>query len=413
MNARTFMKRRAFLRRAALASAAGLAAISTHGCVWRSPVQAAPNSPRLIVILLRGAADGLDIVVPYQDPNYYTARPRIAIAKPNEENGALDLDGQFGLHPSLAPLIAQWQAGNLAFVQATGLKDTSRSHFQAQDYLETGTAQLQENADSGWLNRLVSVLPAGNSTQATSISNAMPLIFTGPHPVSSMAFGKAGSSQMQIDRPRIQAAFDQLYAQDERLRQVYQAGRDARDVLLSSLDRERIEASKGAPSPAQFEVSARHLAEIMTGEAATQVAFIESGGWDSHINQRWLIQNQLRPLGNGLSILAEELGEVYNHTAIVVMSEFGRTVAENGNNGTDHGYGNTMWLLGGAIRGKQIYGEWPGLSEGALHESRDLPITTDSRDVLTSLLSQHFSLDSSALSKVFPGHQPTKTLQLV
>ena len=407
------MRRRNFLRRSLLASTAGLAAVGARGCAWRSTAQAAASSPRLIVILLRGAADGLHVVVPYQEANYYTARPTMAIAPPGEKDGAIDLDGQFGLHPMLEPLMAQWQAKNLAFVQAVGFRGTTRSHFQAQDYLESGVATLESGGNSGWLNRLVGVLPEGGTTQAVSISNNMPLIFMGPQAVTSMVSGKAGSRDIQIDRPQIQAVFDQLYAQDERLSQVYQEGREARDILMRSLAEEKMAASRDAPTPTQFEVSARYLARLMAGDAATQVAFMELGGWDSHVNQRGVLNRQLQPLGSGLAALAENLGPAYENTAIVVMSEFGRTVAENGNRGSDHGYGNTMWLMGGAIKGGKMYGEWPGLAEAALHESRDLAITTDSRDVLMSLLSQHFSLDANALSQVFPGYQPSKSLRLV
>ena len=408
------LRRRDFLRRAIVMGAAGFTAVGTHGWAWKSSAQVATNSPRLIVILLRGAIDGLSVVVPYREAEYYAARPGIAIAKPGEEEGAIDLDGQFGLHPALKPLMAQWNAGNLAFVQATGLKDTSRSHFQAQDYLESGHAKINDSLDNGgWMNRLIGVLPGGSATRAVSVSDATPLILSGPQPVASMAFGKAGSREIQIDKPQIQAVFDRLYAQDERLSQMYQKGREARDVLLRSLDEERMAASKGAPAPDQFETSARYLADLMSGEAATQVAFMELGGWDSHVNQRGLLNRQLQPLGNGLAVLAEALGPIYENTAVVVLSEFGRKVAENGNGGSDHGYGNAMWLLGGAIKGKRLYGEWPGLAEAALHESRDLAVTTDSRDVLISLLSQHFSLDNQALSQVFPGYRSVKTLSLV
>lgn len=408
------MKRRDFLRQTALAGAAGLTAVGTHGWAWKSQAQAVDSSPRLIVVLLRGAADGLHVVVPYTEENYYTARPTMAIAPPGEKDGAIDLDGQFGLHPVLEPLMAQWQAGNLAFVQATGLRDNTRSHFQAQDYLEAGAATLGgDTENSGWLNRLIGVLPGGGATQAVSISNTMPLIFAGPQSVASMASGKAGSRQIQIDRPEYQAMFDQLYAQDERLSQVYKEGREARDVLMRSLAEEQSEAAKGAPGPSQFETSARYLAQLMVGDASTRVAFMEIGGWDSHVNQRGLFNRALQPLGKGLVALAEDLGAVYENTAIVVMSEFGRTVAENGNGGSEHGYGNAMWLMGGAIKGQQMYGEWPGLAEEALHESRDLAITTDSRDVLMSLLGQHFSLDANALSQVFAGYQQSKNLQLL
>ena len=405
------MKRRRFLAQT-LIGAASLTAVGKNGWAWKSPAAAAVDTPRLIVILLRGAADGLNIVVPYQEANYYESRPYIAIAQPGKPDGALDLDGQFGLHPALQPLMAQWENGNLAFVHATGLPDTTRSHFQAQEYLETGTLEA-DTVPNGWLNRLLGVLPQGTSTQGLNIGATMPAIFSGSQSVASIEFGKAGSRQLPIDRPQIQIAFDQLYANDARLGQIYQEGRTARDTLMRELSQERIEASQGAATPSQFESSARYLAQLMKGEAATQVAFLDIGGWDTHVNQRGVFNKQLESLGKGLSTLAEALGPVYQHTAIVVTSEFGRTVAENGNSGSDHGYGNALWLLGGSLKGQQMYGTWPGLSEEQQHKSRDLAITTDTRDVLMSLLSQHFSLNANALAQVFPNHQQKSKLQLL
>ena len=414
------MKRRHFLKYTSLFGTAGLSTLGSCGWAWRGAVQAADHisnqtettPPRLVVIFLRGAADGLNIVVPYQDPLYYKARPTIAIAKPGEPDGVIDLDGQFGLHPALDTLMPQWQSGHLAFIHASGSPVSSRSHFQAQDYWESGTPGDPSVAD-GWLNRLLAFLPSSSPTQAVNIGGNMPLILTGKQAVTSLALGAAGSRPLQIDRHQIQAAFDQLYSRGDRLSQMYQEGRIARDMLLGELNTDMMEASRGAPSPEKFVTTARYLAQLMAGDSATQVAFMELGEWDTHVNERRLLQRNLESLGTGLAAMVEELGDLYQKTVIVVMSEFGRTVSENGNGGTDHGHGNALWLMGGSIRGQQVYGDWPGLDVAAQHQSRDLAITTDFRDVLSSMLGQHFDLSPDHLAQIFPGYQTQQTLQLL
>lgn len=409
------MKRRHFLQQAALAGTTGIVSAGLHGWTWKNPAQAASsanNPPRLIVILLRGAADGLNIVVPYQESHYYDARPNIAIARPGEPNGALDLDGQFGLHPALQALMPQWQSNHLAFVPACGSPVLSRSHFEAQDNIESGTPGNTRAAD-GWLNRLLAFLPNNTPTQAVGMGTNASLILQGPQSVANLAITGAGLRPLPIDRPQIQANFDLLYAQDTRLGPIYHEGRMAREVLLREINAEAMEASRGAPTPGRFANSARYLAQLMAGDSNTQVAFIELGGWDTHVNERGILNRNLGLLGDGLAVLTEQLGEVYRNTAIVVMSEFGRTLAENGNGGTDHGFGNALWLMGGAIKGQQIYGEWPGLAPAQQHQSRDLAITTDFRDVLSSLLGQQFSLSPSQLAQVFPDYEPQQSFQLL
>lgn len=405
------MRRRQFLKRTALVGTSTLAAMGTHTWVWSNKTQAS-NPPRLIVIFLRGAADGLNIVVPYQESAYYELRPTLALATPGELDGVLDLNGEFGLHPSLQPILPQWQAKHLAFVHASGSPDPSRSHFQAQDYMSTG-APGDASMSTGWLNRLVSVFAGNEPTRAVNMGVTLPLIFAGPESVASLAVNGAGRLPLPLDRPRIQSAFDQLYEQNHRLSQVYQEGRIARDILLQELDHEMTQASRGAPSPSSFETSARYVAQLMTGDANTQVAFMELGGWDTHVNQSGVLQRHLASLGTGLATLAQELGAVYQDTAIVVMSEFGRTVAENGNGGTDHGHGNVMWLMGGGIQGQQIHGEWPGLEPSEQYQERDLAITTDFRDVLSSLLNQHFALSPAQLAQIFPNHSSQNNIRLL
>ncbi|MEM8503228.1 MAG: DUF1501 domain-containing protein, partial [Cyanobacteria bacterium P01_D01_bin.1] len=321
---------------------------------------------------------------------------------------------QFGLHPELLPLMTEWQNGNLAFVHASGSPDPSRSHFQAQDYLENGTPG-ETSTSTGWLNRLLSFLPDSTSTTALNVSSGgtLPLILSGPEPVANLRLSGGGSPSLAIDRPKLQTAFDQLYAGDDQVARVYQSGRQARDVIMREFNNEDEAASRGAPTPTRFARSTRRLAQLMRSDANTQVAFMELGGWDSHVGQGGLLQRYLPLVGTGLAMLAQELGPIYQDTVVVVMSEFGRTVLENGNRGTDHGHGNVMWLMGGGLRGKQVYGQWPGLGLDVRHESRDLAVTTDYRDVLESVLRPHFGLGDSAIAQIFPNHQAQKSLDLL
>ena len=410
------MRRRQLLRKTALLGASSLVAIGANGWAWRSQAQTVRTSmPRLVVVMLRGGVDGLNVVVPYQDPAYYEARPTIAMARPGEPNGVLDLDGQFGLHPELEPLMAEWQAGNLAFVQASGSPDPSRSHFQAQDYLETGTPG-ESSTSTGWLNRLLAYLP-NDITPTTALNmgsgGTLPLIFSGPQTVANLKLTDQGSPLLAIDRPKLQEAFDQMYSGESRVSRVYQSGRTARDILLREVNYEDREASRGAPTPTRFARSTRRLAQLMKSDANTQVAFMELGGWDSHVGERGILRRYLSLVGAGLATLAEDLGPIYQDTVVVVMSEFGRTVLENGNGGTDHGHGNVMWLMGGGLRGKQVYGQWPGLDLSERYESRDLAVTTDYRDVLESVLRPHFGLDDQAIAQIFPDYQAQNSLDLL
>ena len=409
------MKRRQLLRQTALLGASSLVAIGANGWAWRSEAQTTRTSmPRLIVVMLRGGIDGLNVVVPYQDPNYYEARPTIAMARPGEAEGVIDLDGQFGLHPDLEPLMAEWQAANLAFVQASGSPDPSRSHFQAQDYIETGTPGEASTA-TGWLNRLLTQLPNGTPTTALNVSSGgtLPLIFSGPQTVANLKLTRRGSPSLAIDQPKLQESFDQMYSGSEHISAVYQSGRTARDILLREVNNEDMQASRGAPIPTQFARSTSRLAQLMKSDANTQVAFMELGGWDSHVGERSLLRRYLSPVGTGLATLAQDLGPIYQDTVVVVMSEFGRTVLENGNGGTDHGHGNVMWLMGGGLRGQKVYGQWPGLDLSERFESRDLAVTTDYRDVLASVLRPHFNLDDSAIAQIFPNYRSQRSLELL
>lgn len=405
------MQRRRFIQQAALMAGASLIPIGVNGWAAQGMAQA-PNTPRLIVIFLRGAVDGLNLVVPYPEPNYYEARPTLALPPPGENKGVLNLEGNFGLNPALSPLMPLWQQKTLAFVHACGSPDPTRSHFDAQDYMESGIPGLKKT-QGGWMNRLLANLPRGTPTQAINVGSTIPLILSGPMPVANLPMGRQAERGLAIDRLETQAAFDGLYSGKDALSLAYQEGIEARRILLTELKAEMAASAQGAPLPDNFAKDARRLAQLMVGDARTQLAFLALGGWDTHINQEMQLTRNLKNLAEGLTSLVQGLGPVYDHTAIVVVSEFGRTVRENGNRGTDHGHGNLLWVLGGRIRGGKVYGQWPGLETDQLFEGRDLAITTDFRAVFSTLLQQHLLLSADQLTLIFPGFVPSQTLPLL
>jgi uncharacterized protein (DUF1501 family) len=398
------MNRRQFLLQSSLFSTTSLMTIGTHGWAARSIVAVDPNPHRLVVVFLRGAIDGLSVVIPYREPTYYTDRPRIAIPQPGQANGALDLDGQFGLHPALSPLLPLWQQKSLAFFHACGSNDETRSHFDAQDYLESGTPGVKSTRD-GWMNRLLGVVSDKNPIQAVSVGATTPRILLGKRAVANLASGRNAGSRMQIDRPQVATAFDRLYGNNDVLGRTYREGRVARAELLKDLQAEMQMANNGATLPNGFPGDTQRLARLMARDPRIQVSFLAVGGWDTHINQgasQGYLARNLTQLGKGLVALQEGLGSVYQNTTIVVMSEFGRTVKENGNGGTDHGHGNVMWLLGGGIRGGKVYGKWAGLDAAQRYQGRDLAVTTDFRDVLGTVLTRRLAVDGSKIQQVFP-----------
>lgn len=407
------MQRRQFIQNSAIFAASTLLAIDFHGWYARTNAQI-PNPKRLIVIFLRGAVDGLSVVVPYQDLAYYEARPKIAIPRPNQAGGVLDLDGQFGLHPALSDLMPLWKQKHLAFVHACGSPDATRSHFDAQDYMESGTPGVKSTQD-GWMNRLLAALAGRNPVQAVNVGSTTPRILSGKIPVATLSPGRAANQLLPLDRPQVAQAFDRLYNRNDPLSSAYKEAKEARKALMSDLDAEAKIANNGAPLPTGFVRDAQQLARIMVRDPRVELAFMALGGWDTHVNQgsaQGQLARNLRQLGKGLVALQQGLGPVFGNTTILVLSEFGRTVKENGNGGTDHGHGNVMWVLGGATRGGQVYGNWHGLSSAQLHEGRDLPVTTDFRDVVTSVLERHMGLTDTNLHKVFPDYTLSQKMLL-
>ncbi|HVC37331.1 MAG TPA: DUF1501 domain-containing protein [Gammaproteobacteria bacterium] len=398
------MNRREFLRQAVLVSGATLFSLGTRGWAARLSETVAGNH-RLIVVFLRGAVDGLNVVVPWADDRYYEARPTIAIPKSGQDNGALDLDGYFGLHPALASMLPLWQNHSMAFVQASGSPDPNRSHFEAQAYMETGTPG-DSAVSSGWMNRLLGALPGAHSpTAALSLGTALPRILTGPNPVSNLPLGRNAGHPMPIDRPRIAAAFDALYQGNTAVDRVFHQGQQARSELMMDLQQDMADSYNGAPSVVGFSNDTQRLAALMQRDASIRLAFLSVGGWDTHVGEgsaKGQLANHLEALGQGLATLTQGLGNLYQDSVILVMSEFGRTVRENGNAGTDHGHGNVMWLLGGKVNGGKLYGEWPGLADDELYQNRDLAITTDFRQVISTVLSCHLRLPDAGIAQVFP-----------
>lgn len=394
------MNRREFL---ALLGASAALTIPLSRNVWAASANSKQPNRKLVVIMLRGAVDGLSVLPPWSDADYYHERGRTAIARPGEDGGALKLDARFGLHPALSALYPMWQAGQLAFIPASGSPDPTRSHFDAQDYLESGTPGNKSTA-TGWLNRLLSTLPAqGTADRALALGATQPRILTGPEAISVLGSGQSASRQSAFDRPRIASAFDALYSGDDPLAKQYRLARSSREQIRMALETEMDEASRGAPLPDRFVGDAQRLGRLMRGNASLQIAFADLGGWDTHINQgnaEGQLANRLEPLGLGLATLARELGQDWDNTVVLVMSEFGRTIRENGTGGTDHGHGNVMWLLGGKINGGRIHGAWGGLSER--YQDRDVPVLNDYRHILANLLGSHLQLSDSQLASVLP-----------
>ena len=413
------MQRRQLLQAAAMAGLAWTAVGRTAFAA--SATQATPPLPgnkRLIVVFLRGAVDGLSVVVPYSEGAYYQQRSSIALARPGQDGGVLDLDGHFGLNPNLSPLMPLWQSGKLAFVQASGSPDPTRSHFDAQDYMESATPGRKGTPD-GWLNRLLGAEPpvavrAGASagvTRGISVGATLPRIWAGPNPVANIANGSRATKPTLLDRPQVSAAFDSLYAGDDAMSRAYRESQKSRAevneaMTPAAMDREQMVANGGAPLPNGFPDDAARLAQLMRRDPNVQIAFLALGGWDTHVNQggaKGQLANRLQPLGQGLAELATRLGPTFDDTTILVISEFGRTARQNGTGGTDHGHGNVMWALGGGVAGGKVYGRWPGIDASSLNDGRDLAVTTDFRQVLAGVCAHNLGLPDNRLAAVFPG----------
>jgi uncharacterized protein (DUF1501 family) len=400
---------------------------------------------RVVVVFLRGAYDGLSAFVPYADRDYYALRPNIALPAPDgTAQTALKLDDNFGLHPALSPLMPLWQQGVLSFVPSAGLPQPNRSHFDAQYQMEVARPG-KSSAASGWMNSLA--LNASNSTPsittALGVGEANPAILAGSAAVKLIPRGQAAERTGVLANERTRQALLDLYSGNDKVSQAFRQGagsrmqsaqeltaektsiegrremqaREATRTMDRSMDEDgaqgkssqkltaqMLAASNGAADPVGLQLDAQHLGTLMRNDRHLRMGFLSAGGWDTHANQGAVagqLANNLGNLANGIAQLRQDFAEPGD--VIVVMSEFGRTSAENGTKGTDHGFGNAMWLIGNRVNGGRWHGQWTGLARGNLNENRDLPAHHDFRAVLAQALRASFSLGDTQLANVLPG----------
>jgi uncharacterized protein (DUF1501 family) len=360
---------------------------------------AAPGERRLVVVVLRGALDGLAAVAPLGEPSYAARRGTLALKPPGEPGGTLPLDGHFALHPALAPIHPYWRKGELLFVHAAGNGYHTRSHFDAQDLMESGLSAKARMSD-GWLNRALSLLPKEKDGRrlGLAVSGAVPLILRGSVPVAS--WEPAG---LRDASPDFIAALAQLYKPDPLLGPALADGLKAQSFSETVLG-DDMPRGKGGFGAKSFAPLASAAGKLLAAADGPRVAVLEMGGWDTHVNQgaeNGRLAQNLDGYAAGLDALAQALGAAWRETVVVAVTEFGRTVAVNGNNGTDHGTASVLLVMGGAVKGGRIAGDWPGLDR--LEENRDLRVATDSRRVMKALLRDHLGLDTASLDrKVFP-----------
>ncbi|AXC13405.1 hypothetical protein ACPOL_4128 [Acidisarcina polymorpha] len=372
------------------------------------------NGKRLVVLFQRGAADGLNVVVPYAEPNYYQMRPTIAVQK----NQVLDLDGFFGLHPAMQPLKPLWDQGHLAIVHAAGLRDETRSHFDAQDYMESGTPGVKATSD-GWLNRALRAEDQGHALhhatafRAVAMGTQLPRTLQGMIP--AVAVGNVQDFNVGGRNPSeqpVSTSFEAMYggAVDTVL---HGTGAETFEAvkMLKSTDPAHYSPATGANYPkGQFGDSMKQVAQLLKANLGVEAAFADIGGWDTHQNQgntTGQLANRLKEFSEGIAAFWRDMGDQAKDVVVVTLSEFGRTARQNGTAGTDHGHANVMFVLGGPVKGRKVYGAWPGLADEQLHESRDLAVTTDFRQVLGEAAYKTFGARN--LDMVFPGAQLKST----
>lgn len=362
----------------------------------------------LVAIFQRGAVDGLNVIVPYGESVYSAARPNIAIPRPGSgEGAAIDLDGFFGLHPSMGSLAPYFKDRSLAFVQAVGSPDATRSHFDAQDFMESGTPGVKVTAD-GFLARAMALnKEKASPLRAVALSPALPRILSGSSGAVAMTnvgqFGIRGGSASGA----ISQSFESMYAEavDGTLGGTAKESFEAAKILKSA-DPQKLQPENGAVYPNNaLGNSLRQIAQLIKSGVGLEVAFADVGGWDTHAGEggpQGQLANNLRNFSDAIAAFVRDLGSRMSDVVLVSMSEFGRTVRENGNRGTDHGHANFMMVLGGGVKGGRVAGKWPGLDAQHLFENRDLAVTTDFRDVFGEILTRHLGIAS--LKTVFPGY---------
>ncbi len=370
----------------------------------------------LVTIFQRGAVDGLNMVVPHGDRSYYELRPTIAIASPGKANGVLDLDGFFGLHPALKPLEPFWKSKQLAVIDAVGSPDNTRSHFDAQDYMESGTPGNKGTRD-GWLNRVMQFERSKDDSpfRAVSMTQQTPRSLYGRSPSIAMTnladfTIKAGSYSNNF-----KGGFEGIY-QDNLKDSLNETGKETFEAVnyLKQANPSQYKPENGAAYPnSSLGRSLMQIAQMIKAGIGLEVAFAEMGGWDTHVNQslgqnasQGQLANLLRDFGASVAAFATDLGKRMDEVVLITMSEFGRTARENGSRGTDHGHANAMFILGNSVKGGKVYGDFKGLANEQLNEGRDLAVTTDFRDIFAEASAKH--LGSTDLAQIFPKYAATK-----
>ena len=408
-------------RRVALQSLLGAASAWAAPGAWAQNQRPASDG-RLVVLFLRGAYDGLSALVPHGDSNYYALRPNIAIPRPDgTAQTALALDAHFGLHPALASVLPFWKQGVLTALPAAGSPESTRSHFDAQHHWEIGIPGKSGNAP-GWLNTLAGyhTRAAGGSGQtaaksvAIGVGEANPQILAGSSTVQLVPRGQAATRQGAVGDERTRDAVMRLYSGQDALSQAFRAGADSRmqtaqllttEMSAPSMEsREMLAANNGAGGAQGLLLDAQHLGTLMRQDRRLRLGFLSAGGWDTHANQGVVagqLANNLGSLAAALAQLRRDFSQT--NDVVLVCSEFGRTSAENGTRGTDHGHGNTMWVMGNRVQGGRVHGTWTGLAQANLHEGRDLPVHHDFRAVIAQVLRAAQGLGNSDIETLFPG----------
>lgn len=366
----------------------------------------------LIAIFQRGAVDGLNVVVPYGEHSYYDLRPNIAIPKPDGgAESAINLDGYFGLHPSLKSFKPLWDSKRLAIVHASGSPDSTRSHFDAQDYMESATPGVKSTAD-GWLNRYLQSKadPQKSLFRAVSMTQNMPRAMQGK--ASALAISNLADFNIRAggSSAAVQGGFEAIYDQTVN-DALHGTGKETFEAVnyLKKVNPAQYKPENGAEYPrTPFGNALLQIAQLIKSGVGLEVAFTDIGGWDTHVNegnQQGQLSNLLRQFSSAIAALHTDLGQRMDDVVVLTMSEFGRTAKENGNRGTDHGHANAMFVVGNSVRGGKVYGDWPGMKSDQLYEGRDLALTTDFRDVFSEIATKH--LGSTNLKTVFPGYSGT------
>jgi uncharacterized protein (DUF1501 family) len=370
----------------------------------------------LVAVFQRGAVDGLNMVVPFGESAYYDVRPSIAIPKPATGNSdaAINLDGFFGLHPSFSAFKPLWDSKRLAIVHAAGSPDNTRSHFDAQDYMESATPGVKSTSD-GWLNRYLQTKqdPDKSLFRAVSFTQTMPRVLQGKAPAIAVANLADFAIRAGKSSSNIQGGFEEIYAHNMN-DSLAGMGRETFEAVnyLKKVNPAQYKPENGAQYPRNpFGNSLLQIAQLIKSGVGLEVAFTDIGGWDTHVNEgnsRGQLGNLLLQFSSGIAAFYQDLGQRMDDVVLLTMSEFGRTVRENGNRGTDHGHANAMFVLGNSVRGGKVYGQWPGLKTDQLYEGRDLALTTDFRDVFGEIAGKH--LGNTNLKGVFPGYASSASM---